>query len=282
MSLAACRFCCAFSSHCCLRRFVPFSFWAEYRRPLSPSPSLARFLRLATVALGLTVLVSSPASICSLQAETITSHIERASPIAPERQPAPRRRTLPSRQKNTASLAGSQCHNPSRCHQQEARPLRHRLPHPRTSSPVTSVICLRRHTCLTGLSHLNSAIVTISVGPNQRLFAAHEDILSKSTPLNNHIRAQFFSSPGGKRIELPNEEPEIFSAVLEFLYKGDYSPKLVYDKKRSSWYLDSDDNGGGESTILHGSIGGPVLKDTVIYVYHKRPYIHMMTMLIPV
>ena len=54
--------------------------------------------------------------------------------------------------------------------------------------------------------------------------------------------------------------------MLEYLYKGDYSPKLAYDKKRASWYLEDNDAPTGENTIHLGGVGGAVLKDTVIYV----------------
>jgi hypothetical protein len=117
-------------------------------------------------------------------------------------------------------------------------------------------------------SNLNSAIVTICVGSANRLFAAHEDVLSKAPYFAQACRAQFFEA-SGKRIDLPNEEPEVFSAVLEYLYKGDYTPKLVYDKKRASWMLDDGDVTGGsnaESTVYNNGTGGTVLKDTVIYV----------------
>jgi hypothetical protein len=62
--------------------------------------------------------------------------------------------------------------------------------------------------------------------------------------------------------------------VLEYLYKGDYTPKLIYDKKRASWMLDDGDVSVGsnaESTVYGNGTGGAVLKDTVIYVslsYH--------------
>lgn len=118
---------------------------------------------------------------------------------------------------------------------------------------------------LTPSSNLNSAIITISVGPSSRLFAAHEDILCKSPYFAQACRAQFFEA-SGKRIDLPNEEPEVFSAVLEFLYKGDYTPKIAYDKKRASWFLDNAAAGAGENVVSVGGVGGPVLKDTVIYV----------------
>ena len=127
---------------------------------------------------------------------------------------------------------------------------------------------------LTSESNLNSAIITISVGPSQRLFAAHEDVLCKSTHFAQFCRSQFFET-NGKRIELPNEEPEIFSAVLEYLYKGDYTPKLSYDKKRASWYLEDADVSVGENTIHHTGVGGSVLKDTIIYVRIERCPSHL-------
>jgi hypothetical protein len=69
-----------------------------------------------------------------------------------------------------------------------------------------------------------------------------------------------------KRITLPDEEPEIFSSILEYLYKGDYYPRLIQNKRRNTWELETGEGAGGfESTIHHHSIDGDVLKDTVIY-----------------
>ncbi|KAK1022945.1 hypothetical protein LTS16_025300 [Friedmanniomyces endolithicus] len=140
---------------------------------------------------------------------------------------------------------------------------------PASSSPTSPYARRISHyrTVLTTCSNLNSAIVTICVGPAQRLFAAHEDVLSKAPYFAQACRAQFFET-SGKRIDLPNGKPEVFSAVLEYLYKGDYVPKLIYDKKRASWLLDDADTAGsaqGESTVYNNGIGGPVLKDTAIY-----------------
>jgi hypothetical protein len=101
------------------------------------------------------------------------------------------------------------------------------------------------------------------VGPAQRLFAAHEDVLCKSPYFAQACRAQFFE-PANKRIELPNEEPEVFSAVLEYLYKGDYTPQLAYDKKRTSFYLTKNESHTSHSTVEYNGL--TVLKDTVIYV----------------
>lgn len=70
-----------------------------------------------------------------------------------------------------------------------------------------------------------------------------------------------------RRIALPDEEPEIFSSVLEYLYKGDYYPRLVHNKRRNSWEIEqaTEDNRGVESTVYHHGIDGDLLKDTVIY-----------------
>ena len=70
-----------------------------------------------------------------------------------------------------------------------------------------------------------------------------------------------------KRITLPDEEPEIFSSVLEYLYKGDYYPRLIHNKRRNAWELETGEGGTGsvESTVYHHGVDGELLKDTVIY-----------------
>ena len=67
-----------------------------------------------------------------------------------------------------------------------------------------------------------------------------------------------------KRIALPDEEPEIFSSVLEYLYKGDYYPRLIHDKRQGTWALENTTD-SVESTVYHSGIEGELLKDTVIY-----------------
>lgn len=118
---------------------------------------------------------------------------------------------------------------------------------------------------------LTSPIITLIVGRERRLFAAHEDVLSRSPFFASALKGQFFESTA-KTVELPDEEPQIFSCVLEYLYKGDYYPRLLYSKRRNSWELeDAEDphNLGGrgsvESTTFHTGVGGDLLKDTVIY-----------------
>lgn len=80
---------------------------------------------------------------------------------------------------------------------------------------------------------------------------------------------QFYQS-SNKRIDLPDEEPEVFSSILEYLYKGDYYPRLEFNKKRNTWALEDggNDNGANEAVIY--SPAGPILKDTVIYCQAEK------------
>lgn len=71
-----------------------------------------------------------------------------------------------------------------------------------------------------------------------------------------------------KRISLPDEEPEIFSSVLEYLYKGDYYPRLIHNKRKNTWEIEATEEGergAVESTVYHHGVDGELLKDTVIY-----------------
>jgi len=123
-------------------------------------------------------------------------------------------------------------------------------------------------------STLTSPIVTFTVGREGRLFAAHEDVISISPFFAAVCRGQFLEAES-KRIDLPDEEPEIFSCVLEYLYKGDYYPRLIQNKRKNSWELEdavsspNPENTGGrgsvEATIYISSVGEHLLRDTVIY-----------------
>ncbi|KAK3955755.1 hypothetical protein QBC32DRAFT_15613 [Pseudoneurospora amorphoporcata] len=80
-------------------------------------------------------------------------------------------------------------------------------------------------------------IVTITVGSEGRLFAAHEDILCQAPLFERMLRGNY---PNGqpKRILLEDEEPKVFSAILEYLYKGDYYPRLLHNQQQDSWELE--------------------------------------------
>lgn len=131
---------------------------------------------------------------------------------------------------------------------------------------------------------LHSAIVTIVVGKDERIFAAHEDVLRHSPFFAEACKENYFTQ-SGRRIYLTDEEPEIFSAVLEYLYKGDYYPRLLHDKKRNTWVLEDAHEaslspkspqshagrGTAESvTIHHRRVGDLILRDTAIYCTAER------------
>ncbi|KAK6836596.1 hypothetical protein PG987_007091 [Apiospora arundinis] len=126
--------------------------------------------------------------------------------------------------------------------------------------------------------NLNSPIVTLTVG--------REGGCLRRTRRSWPNRPFLSASAGSKRISLPDEEPEIFSAVLEYLYKGDYYPRLLHNKHRNTWELEdtntaagrspnpSSENGGSrganEATIYISSVGQPLLRDTVVYCAADR------------
>ncbi|KAI1401316.1 hypothetical protein F4819DRAFT_496730 [Hypoxylon fuscum] len=128
---------------------------------------------------------------------------------------------------------------------------------------------------------LNSPIVTLTVGREARLFAAHEEVLAQSPFFERACRDQYLEAQS-KRISLPDEEPEIFSAILEYLYKGDYYPRLIHNKHRNSWELEdavrspdpSENNRAGrgavEATMYVPSVGQYLLRDTVVYCAADR------------
>lgn len=123
---------------------------------------------------------------------------------------------------------------------------------------------------------------------DQRLFVAHENILSRSPFFDLVLRDQFPIGSVNKALVLSDEyvlpgvfnfpvliqcrEPEVLSCVLEFLYKGDYTPRLQRNKSRKTWELESfldDHHPGGsglsQSTIFHSGVGDLVLRDTAVY-----------------
>jgi len=65
--------------------------------------------------------------------------------------------------------------------------------------------------------------------------------------------------------------PEILSCILEFLYKGDYYPRLLHGKRQGYWYLENAQDiynsgrGSSEPTFFHSGVGDIVLRDTVVY-----------------
>ncbi|KAG7113233.1 hypothetical protein HYQ45_016913 [Verticillium longisporum] len=111
-------------------------------------------------------------------------------------------------------------------------------------------------------------IVTLTVGREGRLFAAHEDVLRQAP---------------AREYPFPTKNPEVFSAVLEYLYKGDYYPRLRHNKHRNSWelenavrgtpqtspYVDTYTPGGGRAAASPASAASPAMgpqSDATVYV----------------
>ncbi|KAI0018459.1 hypothetical protein F4780DRAFT_781306 [Xylariomycetidae sp. FL0641] len=130
---------------------------------------------------------------------------------------------------------------------------------------------------------LHSPIVTLVVGREARLFAAHEEVLCQSPYFERACAGQFLEAQNSKRLAIPDEEPEVFSAVLEYLYKGDYYPRLVHNKHRNSWELEDagkspdpqhENTRGGrgpvEATMYVSGVGQCLLRDTVVYCAAER------------
>ncbi|KAG8533889.1 uncharacterized protein KY384_001630 [Bacidia gigantensis] len=128
-------------------------------------------------------------------------------------------------------------------------------------------------------NNLNSPIITLSIGPSARLFAAHESILTSSPFFNKSLTSAFLES-SQKRISLPEELPEVFSSVLEYLYKGDYYPKLLHNKRRDRWELEDAPpppasttvpvSPAPNATVWHAGANLDLLKDTLVYCAADR------------
>lgn len=142
----------------------------------------------------------------------------------------------------------------------------------------------------------SSPVVTVTVGRQGRLFAAHEDVLFQS-PFFAAVCRKQAAEPGTKRVSLPDEDPAVFSAVLEYLYKKDYYPRLLLNKATGSYELEdaalptaealsspppgssprpshssnsrsssnSSSRSSVEATLLLHGYEQPLLRDTVIY-----------------
>ncbi|XHG05466.1 hypothetical protein AWENTII_008688 [Aspergillus wentii] len=117
-----------------------------------------------------------------------------------------------------------------------------------------------------------SPMVTLVVGSEQRTFAAHEDVLSRSPFFCAMLQDQYIGDSANKVIDLADEEPEILSCILEFLYKGDYYPRILRNKDQTSWGLENAQDinntggrGSSEATFFHPRIDNLVLRDTVVY-----------------
>ncbi|KAI9043080.1 BTB/POZ domain-containing protein [Aspergillus affinis] len=114
-------------------------------------------------------------------------------------------------------------------------------------------------------------VITIAVGLEKRLFAAHKEILCVSSFFATACSRAPLTQPGllAEPLDLPDEQPEVFSCVLEYLYRGDYFPRLTHNMRRDSWELgDAGTDRHGQShgaTVFIPEMGAEILRDTAVY-----------------
>lgn len=76
-----------------------------------------------------------------------------------------------------------------------------------------------------------SPVIELQVGPNGVIFYAYKDILCRLPFFQAALNGQF-KEASEKAIKMPDDEPDIVSALLEFLYVGNYT--YTYDPASSS------------------------------------------------
>ena len=72
-------------------------------------------------------------------------------------------------------------------------------------------------------SRFSSSVFSISVGPHNEPFFAHESVLSQSPVLGRMCIGDFKESKQ-KHIDLPEDNATTFGKVLDYLYSGDLGP----------------------------------------------------------
>jgi len=76
------------------------------------------------------------------------------------------------------------------------------------------ILSTRRH---------QSAIIPVRVGPTAELFPVHRDILTKSAYFRRALEGGFLEA-GEQAINLPEEDPTVFSFVVAYLYEEKFVP----------------------------------------------------------
>ncbi|KAF3933502.1 hypothetical protein ABW20_dc0100146 [Dactylellina cionopaga] len=106
---------------------------------------------------------------------------------------------------------------------------------------------------LSFLEHLQSSIVTLSVGgsPGAKI-AAHQSLLSKSP----WFVAHFASSSTPTVVALPSENLDAIGCFIQYLYTGDYFPRII--KQKGEEVLEKDpsqsDPDDGDHLLKHARV----------------------------
>lgn len=132
------------------------------------------------------------------------------------------------------------------------------------------------------LLSISSWVRTSVLSPPMRMFwlSPHCSTTTWGTSLRDRVPSSWtclkskgpFNLLTWTKLIQSHREPEIFSCILEFLYKGDYYPRMFRSKRSGNWCLENAQedsetggNGSSEPTFLHPGVGDVVLRDSVVY-----------------
>jgi hypothetical protein len=73
------------------------------------------------------------------------------------------------------------------------------------------------------LSRYTSPIIDVRVGPHAEIFPVHKAILTKSEYFSKALNGEFLESKS-QSVDLPEEDPDIFSFLVAFLYENKFVP----------------------------------------------------------
>jgi hypothetical protein len=90
---------------------------------------------------------------------------------------------------------------------------------PKFKSFIHSLKCIAN----SKLSRYSSPIIPVRVGPHAETFPVHKDILTKSEYFKKALDGEFREAED-QAIDLPEEDPDIFSFVIAFLYEEKFVP----------------------------------------------------------
>lgn len=112
-------------------------------------------------------------------------------------------------------------------------------------------------------SHLKSPIVTLLVGPPERETAitAHQLFLSRSPYFQN-----LFSTSPIRTVHLPNEDLDAIGCFLQFLYTGEYFPRIIKNPNGEE-HLEEETDGPSNEIDENGNC---LLKHARVYTLAEK------------
>ena len=112
-------------------------------------------------------------------------------------------------------------------------------------------------------SHLKSPVVTLLVGPPEReaVVTAHQMFLSRSPYFHN-----IFSTSPTQTVQLPNEDLDAVGCFLQFLYTGEYFPRIIKNPHGEE-HLEKETSGSSNEIDEDGNC---LLKHAKVYTLAEK------------